>query len=223
MPKETFWNLPEEKRQRIIDLAVAEFAAHDYAVASLSRIVARAGIAKGSIYQYFEDKQDLFLYLLDLSIEQRLALMREMETPAVREDLFAFVRWQLGASLRAGVAYPQLSQLGNRAFTGNLPFQPLIARRAEAIVRDHRDRLFALLRQGVARGDLAPDLDPELAAFVVATLVGNIGVFLFQRLGLDPTRHGEIDIARIDTTVAEQTFDQLVRILQLGVARPPPG
>ncbi len=45
MPKATFWNLPEEKRQRIIDLAVAGFAAHDYAVASLSRIVAQAGIS----------------------------------------------------------------------------------------------------------------------------------------------------------------------------------
>lgn len=222
MPKETFWNLPEEKRQRIIDLAVAEFAAHDYAVASLSRIVAQAGIAKGSIYQYFADKQDLFLYLLDLSIEKRLALMREAQPPEVQEDLFAYLRWQMSASLRAGLAYPQLSQLGNRAFTGNLPFQQLIAQRAEAVTRDHRDRLAALLRRGIARGDLAADLDPDLAIFAIATLVGNIGLFLLQRLGLDPTRPGEIEIAQIDATLAEQTFDQLIRILQLGIARSPP-
>ena len=44
MPKETFFNLPEDKRQAILDLAIEEFAAHDYKNASISRIVERAGI-----------------------------------------------------------------------------------------------------------------------------------------------------------------------------------
>ena len=44
MPKPTFTHLPAVKRQTIIDLALAEFAEHPYAVASLSQIVARAGI-----------------------------------------------------------------------------------------------------------------------------------------------------------------------------------
>ena len=66
MPKETFFNLPEAKRQRIIDLALAEFAEKDYDTASISRIVSQAGIAKGSFYQYFENKEDLYTYLLTL-------------------------------------------------------------------------------------------------------------------------------------------------------------
>ena len=49
MASTTFDNLPAEKRERIIELALAEFAEHPYALASLSRIVERAGIAKGSI------------------------------------------------------------------------------------------------------------------------------------------------------------------------------
>jgi AcrR family transcriptional regulator len=222
MPKETFWNLHEEKRQRIIDLAIAEFAAHDYAVASLSRIVARAGIAKGSIYQYFADKQDLFLYLLDLSVEKRRALMRAAQPPEAGDDLFAFLRWQMNAGVQAGLAYPRLSQLAKRAFTGKLPFQHLIDERAATVVHAFRDRLLALLRAGIERGDLAPDLDLDLAAFVVTTVVGEIGIFLFQRLGLDPARIGEVDIAQLDAAVAGRTFDQLLRILRSGIARPPP-
>jgi hypothetical protein len=55
---QTFSNLPEEKRQRILRIAIDEFADNDYDSASVSRIVARAGIAKGSFYQCFVDKDD---------------------------------------------------------------------------------------------------------------------------------------------------------------------
>ena len=72
MPKPTFEQLPAAKRQRIIDIAITEFAEHPYAVASVSRIVAQAGIAKGSIYQYFEHKQDFYLFLLDYANRQRI-------------------------------------------------------------------------------------------------------------------------------------------------------
>ena len=45
MPTSTFLNLPADKRGRIVELAIEEFSERPYAQASLSRIVARAGIA----------------------------------------------------------------------------------------------------------------------------------------------------------------------------------
>jgi AcrR family transcriptional regulator len=64
MPKDTFFNLPADKRALIRDVAISEFARYSYDAASINRMVAEAGIAKGSFYQYFEDKRDLFLYLM---------------------------------------------------------------------------------------------------------------------------------------------------------------
>lgn len=64
MPKPTFINLPAEKRQRIFRHALREFARHPYERASLSAIVSRTAIAKGSMYQYFEDKKDLYYYVV---------------------------------------------------------------------------------------------------------------------------------------------------------------
>jgi AcrR family transcriptional regulator len=81
VPKPTFANLPAAKRQVII--AIDEFATHSYAVASVSRIVERAGIAKGSLYQYFENKQDLFLFLLDYAAQMQLQLLSEL-MPLIR-------------------------------------------------------------------------------------------------------------------------------------------
>lgn len=69
MPKETFFNLSQEKRNKITELALEEFALHDYRTASLSRIVEKAGISKGSMYQYFDDKKELYLYLVKLAAD----------------------------------------------------------------------------------------------------------------------------------------------------------
>ena len=70
MPKQTFLNLPQEKRETIMNAAVEEFAEYGLENASTNRIVKNSGIAKGSFYQYFEDKQDVFMHMLDV-IEQK--------------------------------------------------------------------------------------------------------------------------------------------------------
>lgn len=65
MPKPTFFRLPEEKQQRLMDAAVKEFTRAPFAKASVSNIIQTAGIPRGSFYQYFEDKQDIFFYMLE--------------------------------------------------------------------------------------------------------------------------------------------------------------
>ena len=67
MPKDTFFNLLQEKQLRILDISVEEFYQQGYEKASISRIVDTAGIAKGSFYQYFEGKEDLFRYIVQLA------------------------------------------------------------------------------------------------------------------------------------------------------------
>ena len=56
----TFERLPEEKKDRILQSARAEFIRYPYEKTSINRILAEAEIPKGSFYQYFDDKSDLF-------------------------------------------------------------------------------------------------------------------------------------------------------------------
>ena len=65
MSTETFLRLPEEKRNRFLDAAWEEFTQAPFADASINKIVLRARIPRGSFYQYFADKKDLFSYLLE--------------------------------------------------------------------------------------------------------------------------------------------------------------
>ena len=65
MCTETFLRLPEEKRNRFLDAAWEEFTNVRYSDVSINQIIRRAGIPRGSFYQYFTDKTDLFSYLLN--------------------------------------------------------------------------------------------------------------------------------------------------------------
>jgi AcrR family transcriptional regulator len=71
MPKQTFFNLPEDKRLNLIQAAEKEFSQVPLMKASVANIIKLAGIPRGSFDQYFENIEDLYTYLLDQETEKR--------------------------------------------------------------------------------------------------------------------------------------------------------
>lgn len=70
MPKTTWDNLPEEKRRRVLEAAMREFGRHGFSGGSLNVIAREAGVAKGSLFQYFHDKLELFAFVCDACSER---------------------------------------------------------------------------------------------------------------------------------------------------------
>ena len=64
MPKDTFFHLKEEKREKIEKALINEFSKGSFEKASISNIVAEAKIPRGSFYQYFENKEDAIKYVV---------------------------------------------------------------------------------------------------------------------------------------------------------------
>ena len=64
MPTKTFFNLKEEKRQRVEKALMHEFGKGSFEQASITNIVNEAKIPRGSFYQYFVDKEDAVTYLI---------------------------------------------------------------------------------------------------------------------------------------------------------------
>ena len=88
MPTATFYRLPEEKRTRLLEAAWEEFTRVPFADASINRIIADARIPRGSFYQYFEDKSDLFNHLID-QIRDKLLLLLDAVLQKTGGDIFA--------------------------------------------------------------------------------------------------------------------------------------
>ena len=77
MPSNTFLNLPEDKQTRLMDAASREFSAKPYNEVSINKIIQDAGIPRGSFYMYFQDKEELFRYLVHGYVEQLLMVLEE--------------------------------------------------------------------------------------------------------------------------------------------------
>ncbi len=97
MCMETFLRLPEEKRSRFLDAAWEEFTRVSFADASTNQIVRRAGIPRGSFYQYFRDKEDLFHYLMtqarDHFVELYSGIMDEVGGDMFQTQLLCYDRF----------------------------------------------------------------------------------------------------------------------------------
>lgn len=64
MIKQTFYNLSETKRKELINIAKKEFANHSIYEATVANIVNEFGIARSSFYNYFDNINDLYYYIL---------------------------------------------------------------------------------------------------------------------------------------------------------------
>ena len=91
MPNPTFFNLPEAKRQRLMDAVWQELTTASYMDFSINRIIQTADISRGSFYQYFSGKQDVFCYVLQTILEQGKALFQAQLT-VHNNDLFAAIQ-----------------------------------------------------------------------------------------------------------------------------------
>ena len=65
MPKSTFYNLNNEKREKIEKALKNEFSRNTFEKTSISNIIEEAQIPRGSFYQYFEDKEDALKYIIE--------------------------------------------------------------------------------------------------------------------------------------------------------------
>ena len=81
---------PRPQQQAILDAALDEFAAHGFHDASLNRIITAAGISKGSMYYYFDGKEDLFAHVVRVEFRR---LFAEVGTVAPPNDRDPEVFW----------------------------------------------------------------------------------------------------------------------------------
>lgn len=105
MPTQTFFNLPKTKRQRLITAGITVFSHASLDQAAVSDIVRLAEISRGSFYQYFSDKTDLYFYLLSQMREEWVA-HTEGTLRRHQGDLFAAARELSAAGFKEVTAGP---------------------------------------------------------------------------------------------------------------------
>ena len=138
---------PEERRAAILDAALEEFTARGYEAARLDDVAKRAGVAKGTIYLYFADKEALFQDLVRSMVHPVLGTLehlREVDIPArmlVEGMLNTFVREILGTRRKdivrliftEGTRFPAIAEFYHREVIARVLaiIRPILTRAAE--------------------------------------------------------------------------------------------
>lgn len=217
MPTTTFFNLPEEKRQKLIECALEEFAASEYDSASISQIVARAGIAKGSLYQYFTDKRELYGYLLDLAAAKKGEMMAAAKPPRPDMSVFETLRWLLEVMLTFDLQHPRLAQLGFRAAYGKSPLPEEALRRGRQATTDY---FRALIERGQGSGELRREIDPSTAAWMLTAVLNEMGAQFRARLATEGGTFSPAEFLERHTAEIQRMYQQVLAVLQSGLATP---
>jgi TetR/AcrR family transcriptional regulator len=174
MPTTTFLNLPEEKRRRIFDAAVLEFSRFAFAEASINRVVKEAAIPRGSFYQYFSDKEDLYLYMMERIAEEKFEVFFE-NAPHPDADFFETASVAVPDILRWGESHPDYYRIAMLAARDPSQTVAKIALR----MNDSHRAMTAILERDQKRGRIRADVDCSLAT----DLLFSISLSLLDRLG----------------------------------------
>lgn len=184
MPTVTWARVDPARRAAVIAAAEAEFGANGFSGGSLNVIARRAGVAKGSLFQYFADKRDLYAYITDIG-SQRVRtfvedLIRELDPT---RPFFEFLTDLLDGWVSYFAQHPHERAL-HAAATLEVDTDARISVRS-VIHRHYLQVLRPLLRDAQARGDLRADADTEAMLSLLLLLFPHLALAPYMR-GLDP-------------------------------------
>lgn len=173
MPKPTFFNLPEEKRQTVLDAALDEFAAHGYAASNMNRIVEAAGIAKGSFYQYFDDKKDLYFHVIETAGQEKLKAMQPVLDDSADHSLGHNLRAMFKVGLDYAFQNPKMYKVGEDFARNNMN---IVSEFIEKYQPQGENIYLRFLESAKERGEVDESLNLPLTAGFIGTLISQTSV-----------------------------------------------
>ena len=177
MPTKTYLNLPEEKRERIFQAALNEFAQRNVQEASLANIVNEAGISRGSIYQYFRNKDDIYIHVFERLRGERAQYVKPAFDLYKKEPFLIFYETFFMRETEFFLNHPQHLDIGKCCY-GHAQG---ISRKLIQTYQNRFKEIFLLgIDYDLERGLVSREVDCAVLADLCVHLVTDI--FIFQSL-----------------------------------------
>jgi len=175
MPKKTFMNLPNEKRERIENAAIEEFATYTFRDASINRIISSVGIAKGSFYQYFNDKKDLYKHVVDLSGMLKMSYLTSKLSEMQGAEFFEILEALYVTGVEFSKKYTKLSKIGDDLVKdGDRAFREEILGDS---LKKSNEFIEGLLMHGIKEGSINPEINISMISYLITTFSVNLNEY----------------------------------------------
>ena len=182
--------MADDKRQAILDAAIYTFARKGFHATRISDVAERAGIGKGTVYLYFDSKEDLLISILQSYIDEAMSLVEELVDDQIDARRGIEIFFEKG--LQRFVDNPDLLiVMQQRLFLTD----PDLQERGEIFFRTIIERIVAKIEEATKSGQIR-SYDPPIVA---CAILGALGSFsLYQKL------HPEQDPAETMQRVAKE-------------------
>ncbi len=203
-----FEQLAELKQKSIIDASVNEFANNGFKNASVNKIVEKAGISKGSLFNYFKSKNLLFDHIYQIALREVKSYLAKVRDESKNDDFFT----RFSKIINSGVTFinkhPRLARIYFRLLNSDdSPHGKAIIQKlhSEAI-----RYLTDFVKTGIERKELRSELNPSTVAFLMESTLNRI----LQ------VHYLEIFDAKSDLLINDNNWiDEIVNILKLGLSK----
>jgi len=207
MPKATFFNLPDDKRNLIISSAIEEFSGAGYDMASINRICRKSGIPKGSFYQYFEDKLDLYAYIMGLAISEKVKFFSDELVEFQNLTLFEQIRLLFLKGLEFAKKHPQYAALGEKfSKENNETARSAVIKEGD---RQSETLFIRMIDDAKDRGEIDRNTDSLALSLLLQSLNNAVNKYMLEKYGNADYEHNQENVNRF--------VDSLLSIISDGV------
>ncbi|MCY6370982.1 TetR/AcrR family transcriptional regulator [Clostridium ganghwense] len=214
MPKQTFLNLPIERQKEIIDISLKEFSDHNFETASMNKIITEIGVAKGSFYRYFENKKDLYLFLLEHALNKKIDYLEKNIDTTTTGDFFEIYKSTVFNYMKFDLTFPIISKFLRTAVESKYieETQVLNSLHGKTFITN-------LVSKGQGEGQIKQSLDIDFVILCIMNLSEAMLNYINVKLGLSYKELLEIMEGEVTTSKTElqNIFAQLMEVLKTGL------
>lgn len=165
--KDTFDNISEERKKRILDVSIKEFAEKGYNAANINAIAQKAEISIGSLYSYFASKEDLFLTIVDVGFQLIEEVINNINI--VEEDIFSKLEKLFRTTREYAIKYPEMNQIYLDLTTQGLSgLANRLSTKLESITVEFYNNI---INEAKIKGIIRTDINLELTSFLIDNML----------------------------------------------------
>ncbi|MDF2891864.1 MAG: transcriptional regulator [Clostridia bacterium] len=209
MPKRTFFRLDEDKKERIIRAAIDEFHKNGFENAKIGNIADEAQIAKGSIYQYFEDKKELFMYSINWSLDYFMKNI-DYSSPVEEMDPFDYLLSDGHKKLELLKKEKVMVYFFKDIMTGK--FGAMTKEINDYLWKIGDEHLLKLIDVGIKKGTIRSDVDKNLLLLFYKGVTMQMDEYVFLKAEEDV-----FDLSDEKFTQIENYIKNIVELMKHGM------
>lgn len=178
MPNQTFDRLPEDKKNRIIAAIIDEFSTNTFEHINLSNIVRNSNIPRGSFYQYFTDKTDVFYFVYSYIGEIKMKYIGKLMDPLSELPFLERFKGVYMAGMDFAADHPKLMKAGQKMIQSNLFIENDMMKKATNSAVDFYANFIRIDQE---KGLIRSDIDPILLATVMIEFSNQVSLTEYMK------------------------------------------